>query len=138
MPLKGSKQRLGLTSKEDETHSQAPSHSGEEEFEAYDPVKWETATEEHRIVLQSLEAPPGTPTSESHALKDLEEDYEQEPQGHLVPAPDFVRALRDSKVGSKPYFRTGDILRVINRASRGDLDGELHRFGINRQMLIPI
>ena len=100
---------------------------------------WETATEENITVSRSVEAPPGTPTSEgSHALKELEKDYEQEPQSRSAPAQEYVRALKDSKTGSKPYFRQGDILRVINRASRGDLDGKLNNVEVEWQMLIPI
>ena len=139
MPLKGSKQRFRLTSREDETDDQAQPKSGEGEFQAYDPVKWERATEENNTVWRNVEAPPGTPTSEgSHALQELEKDYEQEPQTRPVRAQDYVRALKDSKTGSKPYFRQGDILRVINRASRGDLDGELNSVEVEWQMLIPI
>ena len=54
--------------------------------------------------------PPNSPIPESSA-----------------PASDaeFVRALRNCRQGSKPYFREGDILRVINKAQRSGLSGEL-------------
>lgn len=38
---------------------------------------------------------------------------------------DFVRAVRNCRLGNKPYFRKGDILRVINKARRSGLSGEL-------------
>ena len=37
----------------------------------------------------------------------------------------FVRALKDSDPGSKPYFRKGDVLRIIGFRRRGDLYFEL-------------
>ena len=37
----------------------------------------------------------------------------------------FVRALKDSDPGSKPYFRQGDVLRIIGFRRRGDLYFEL-------------
>lgn len=37
----------------------------------------------------------------------------------------FVRVLKDSDTGSKPYFRKGDILRIIGDRWRGDLFYEL-------------
>ena len=39
----------------------------------------------------------------------------------------FVRALKDCRLGSRPYFRKGDILRVINSTRRSGLSGELKR-----------
>lgn len=115
-------------------------------FQAYDPVLWETAAEENIVgkppreeeapISHALEKalntfseiPQGSPgplTSETvHRLKVIEEDHEEGVEGSASPEPDFVRALKDSKAGSKPYFRKGDILRVIQRAHRGSLAGK--------------
>ena len=41
---------------------------------------------------------------------------------------DFVRALKNCRLGSRPHFRKGDILRVINKTRRSGLSGELKRF----------
>ena len=40
---------------------------------------------------------------------------------------EFVRALRNCRLGSRPHFRKGDILRVINKTRRSGLGGELKR-----------
>ena len=40
---------------------------------------------------------------------------------------DFVRALKNCRLGSRPYYRKGDILRVINKARRSALSGESKR-----------
>lgn len=37
----------------------------------------------------------------------------------------FIRALRDSDIGSKPYFRKGDILRIIGQRRRAGQHYEL-------------
>ena len=120
-------------------------------FEAYDPVKWATATEEENVdkardekdvpeprLPHADKAVPETssiPTSRSlQDPKDLLKESELKLQ-LLSLRPEFVRALKDSKLNSKPYFREGDILRVINsKTRRGKLGGELNRFGVDGQM----
>lgn len=75
-----------------------------------------------------------TPTPEQD-IDRATEDSQEDIQHTITPELDFVRALKDSRTGSKPYFRKGDILRVINKARRGNLDGEPTRLEVNRQML---
>ena len=120
-------------------------------FETYDPVKWETATEEKMVdkawdekdvpeprlphadkAVPETSAPPNSPILQDP--EDLEKETELKLQLNSPPKPEFVRALKDSKVHRKPYFRKGDILRVINKARRGKLAGELNRFGEDGQM----
>ena len=115
-------------------------------------MNWETATGEETVdevrdaqnvpkrrrLSRIDEAVPGTsgiPTSPIFRdRKDFEKKYEQKFQLNFCLEPDFVRALTDSKMGTKPYFRKGHILRVINKAPRKKLDGELNRFGVDGQM----
>lgn len=149
-----SKPRSTLNSTVNEVFAEDESQNKEEDedededknFQAYDPVMWETAvegnivekapSEEEASISHALEkalkafseipqASPGPPISETlRALKGIEEVHEEVVEGSASPETDFVRALKDSKAGSKPYFRKGDILRVINRAHRGSVAGE--------------
>ena len=67
--------------------------------------------------------------------KVLVKECEQKLQLNFPLEPEFVRALKDSKMNTKPYFRKGHILRVIKKARRGKLAGELKGFGVGGQML---
>ena len=110
--------------------------SDEEEYEDYDPVRWELANLEETIddaadetatsppnpfdymerdVTQSSPAPRDTPDPKAvRSPEDIERGFQRPP----TPTQDFVRALKDSKTGSKPYFRKGDVLRIINKRER--------------------
>ena len=135
---------------EKEAQDETQLQGDEDLFEPYDPVKWATATEENiieeapgphsfehidEVISKRLNAPPGTPSSESLRVLQDPEDYEEEHSRPPSPEQDFVRALKDSRAGTKPYYRKGDILRVINKAQRRELDGELNRVEVDSQML---
>ena len=66
--------------------------------------------------------------------KYFEKEYKQKVQQKFPLEPEFVRALKDSKFGTKPDFRKGHILRVIHTARREKLDGESNRFGVDGQI----
>ena len=91
--------------------------ANEEDFQDYDPVRWEMAASEIRgnFTVYDEEAqnpglvPPNSPIPQSSAPPSEAE---------------FVRALRSCRQGSKPYFQKGDILRIINKARRSGLNGE--------------
>ena len=126
MPLKNPKPRSGLKSEEENLHGSARLRAEEAKFEPYDPVRWETAAEETTVD----EAPNKEEAGAPRPPDDVEEGASGIPKPTaVVPTSesDFVRALRDSRVGSKPYYKKGDILRVINKTSRRNLNGELER-----------
>ena len=141
---------------EEEAQDETQSQGDEDLFEPYDPVKWATATEEKIIeeapdedkapgphpfehideAISKMNPPPGTPNSENlEDSEDEEEEEEEELSRPPSPEQDFVRALKASQAGTKPYYRKGDILRVINKAQRRDLDGEYNRIEVDSQML---
>lgn len=159
MALKDFKRRPALNSKIEEEESQEEEDSQEEEesheedgkFETYDPVLWATATEEETVdkvrdeknipephlshTDEAVPDPSGVPTSPIiRDSKDLETKFEQTLLLSPRVEPEFVRALRTSKMNTKPYFQKGHILRVINKARRGKLDGELDRVGVDGQV----
>lgn len=114
-----------MKSEEGSHHSQAHSQAEEADFEPYDPVRWETAAEETTSDEAQNEEGVGAP--------DATEDVQEESSKSSKPAPtvstskpEYVRALKDSE-GRRPYFKKGDILRVINKTSRRNLDSELER-----------
>ncbi len=113
--------RSGLKSREEEL---GPTYFEAEgvKYEEYDPVRWETAAEEVNVDdLNEEEA--ATPNSFDNTEEKLSESPKHAP---IVPAPEpeYVRALKDSEVGSKPYHKKGDILRVINKYRQRGLDGK--------------
>ena len=121
MALKSSKPRSALKSTIEEGEIQDEDGN----FEAYDPVKWEAATGGETV------------DKTSGIIRDAkywEKEYERIVQEKFPLEPEFVRALKDSKMGTKPYFRKGHILRVINTGRHGKLDGEWKRFGIDGRM----
>lgn len=54
------------------------------------------------------------------------DNYDAIESAPIVPTsePGFVRALKASKMGSKPNHKKGDVLRVISKKSQRDLNGE--------------
>ena len=106
--------------------------------ETVDEVRDEKNAPKRRCLSPIDEAVPGTSGILTSPIirdrKDFEKKYEQKFQLNFCLEPDFVRALTDSKMGTKPYFRKGHILRVINKARRKKLDGELNRFRVDGQM----
>lgn len=120
---------------QDESHNEEEDEDDDKKFQSYDPVLWETAAEEKTVekapdkeeapISYALETSPGTLTSETlRALQNTEEYHEEEVERSASPERKFVRALKDSQAGSKPYFQKGDILRVINRAHHGKFAGK--------------
>lgn len=99
MDLRISKPGSELKSREEGTHCQTLFQAEEAKFEKYDADRWETAAEE-------------IPNDEEAAVPSTF-DYIEE--GHpeslklapivLTSKPDFVRALKDSKVRSKPDYK---------------------------------
>ena len=170
LPPRHSQPRLELNVREEDAQKENESESDEEqngeEFQFYDPVRWETAMGEdlldqvdddaeasvpgssrdiERRGSKKTEAPPGTPDAglaTPHAFDDLKEviedlldpepeavgtaeTFEGDVQRSPTPAPGFVRALKDSRTGSKPYFQKGDVLRIISKGQGDNLGGEL-------------
>lgn len=120
------KPRPELKSEEGSQHSQAQSEAEETDFEPYDPVLWATAAEET--------TGEETPNEEGAAAPNTPEDVQEESSASSKPAPsvsssepEFVRALKDSGDSRWPYFKEGDILRVINKTNRRNLDSEFER-----------
>ena len=116
--------RSGLESREEEL---GPIHFEAEQvkYEEYDPVRWETAVEE--VNVDNLNEEEATaPNSFDNPEERISESPKHAP---IVPAPEpeYVRALKDSEVGSEPYHKKGDILRVINKARQRGLDGKQRR-----------
>ncbi len=113
--------RSGLKNREEEL---GPSYFEAEEvkYQEYDPVRWETAAEEVNVDNLKEEE-----TATSKSFDNTEERISESPKpASNVPAPEpeYVRALKDSEVGSKPYHKKGDILRVINKARQRGFDGK--------------
>lgn len=118
--MQKSKPRSELNSGEDETLRQTQSESKHPNFEEYDAVRWQTAAEETTVDETRNEAE----ASASDNTKDVGERVIESPKPALTLEPEFVRARKDSKVGRKPYYKKGDVLRVINKTSRRDPNGE--------------
>ena len=114
-------------------------------FEAYDVEMWEAATKKETVdkarnkenVTEPHLSPNNEVVRETSGIptspiirdpEDLEKEHELKLELKFPLGPEFVRALKDSKTNTKPYFRKGHILRVINKARRGKLDGELNRY----------
>ena len=154
--MRGPKLKLALSSTWGYSRSQEESQCGEEDeegdFEPYDPVIWERATEantvdEDRDAEQSLaqhsqhtddvpSAPASSPTSDTFlSVKKIKNEHEQKLQLESTQKADFVRALKDSRMNTKPFFRKGDILRVVDKKHRGTLDGEWDRIEVEWQKL---
>lgn len=132
MPFNSPKPRPELKSEEESLHGSARLRAEEANFEPYDPVRWETAAEE-----TTVDEAPNKEAGAPNPPDDVEEGASGIPKPAavvLTSESDFVRALRDSRVGSKPYYKKGDILRVINKTSRRNLNGEL---GSTCMMILP-
>ena len=87
-------------------------------------MRWEKAAAEETSIAE-------TRNESKAAALDVVNEVEEEVPESPIPAlivppsgPDFVRALTDSRVGRKPYYKKGDILRVINKISQRHHDGE--------------
>lgn len=117
-------------------------------FEHYDPVIWATATEEETVDEIQLEKSaseinlshtdeavpelPGIPTiSITRDPEDVEKNDDPESRSKPAPVPEFVRALKDSKMNTRPYFKKGHILRVIKGPRPARASGELNRSGVD-------
>ena len=96
---------------------QPQAQANEEDFQDYDPVEWEMAASgtkgDFTIYDEEAQNPGGVPTNSP-----IPENWAPASEA------EFVRALRNCRQGSKPYFQKGDILRVINKARRSGLSGE--------------
>ena len=65
-------------------------------------------------------APPPAPTPHDQNVTDAPERSFAEP-ALVTSATTFVRALQDSDGGNKPFYKKGDILRIIGHRRRHDL-----------------
>lgn len=128
----------------DEDVEEGEEEDEDKKFQSYDPILWETAVEQDMVekapgeeapishafektlkLSRSSQAPPCPGTWITHpVLQETEDDHEEEAKGRVSQESEFVRALKNSMGASKPYFRKGDILRVINTAHRGSLAGK--------------
>lgn len=134
MSSRYSKPRSELKSREAKIPGQTQFQANDEEFEVYDPDRWEAPAEENNVdeISDNEEAPVPEPFD---CIEEGVSDRPKPAPSVLTSGPRFVRALKDSKGGSKPYFRSGDILRVISKVRRKGRNGELTRRGGDRQML---
>lgn len=106
--------------------SYGQTHFGPKEanFEPYDPVHWEIAAQKASVDESPSEDGADSPITPDDVKEEVSESSKPAP---TVPTskPEFVRALKDSKAEQMmPYYKKGDILRVINKTSWGNLDGE--------------
>lgn len=134
MSSRYSKPGSELKSREAEIPGQTRFQASDEKFEVYDPDRWEAPAEENNVdeTSDDEEAPVPEPFD---YIEEWVSDRPKPAPSVLTSGPRFVRALKDSKGGSKPYFRSGDILRVISKVRRKGLNGELTRRGGDWQML---
>lgn len=131
MSFNNPKSRPDLKIGEGSLYGQAHSQAEEANFETYDPVRWETAAEESAVNESPSEDGAGAPNTPDDVEEEASESSKRAP---TIPTSklEFVCALKDSRVGSKPYYKKGDILRVINKTSRRNLNGELkEKMGIS-------
>lgn len=110
--------------------SETQSSADESEYESYDETRWERAEKDDKAddrehILDEGSDDDDAPVPEPFDC--VEEGFEESwkhPPNPTVSEVDFVRALHDSKDGGKPYYRKGDMLRVINKARRVGVGGE--------------
>lgn len=105
---------IGTKKRQENIHVYDHFQAQDADFEMYDPDRWEAAVEEANV--------NETLSGEENVAPDASYGFEKVVSES--PNPDFVRALKDSKAGSKPYYKEGDILRVINKDSKIGLYGE--------------
>ncbi|KAF6218721.1 hypothetical protein HO133_005263 [Letharia lupina] len=80
------------------------------EWESYDEDEWNTAIEGLDVDEEHWTDKPG-PSYKKPAVP--------------ISEASFVRAMKDSDAGSKPYFKRGDVLRIIGHRRRRDQHFEL-------------